>query len=206
MLSDLFENVAGLSSCGEMHVRRGRYIGVAPVPGGLANVCLVQPWDAAGGPLGDPEALLRREIARDAALSDRFAVAQLVGPPVVLGPLAVDADARTMDGLLLAGDAAGFIDPMTGDGLRFAVRGGELAAAAALRALERGWEGVHAHLADERRREFSGKCRFNRTLSAMVGSAAAVRVSGHVASVAPSLVRAIVRRAGDCALAAPGSA
>ena len=31
-------------------------------------------------------------------------------------------------GLLLAGDAAGFIDPMTGDGLRFAVRGGELAA------------------------------------------------------------------------------
>ena len=40
-------------------------------------------------------------------------------------------------GLLLAGDAAGFVDPMTGDGLRFAVRGAELAADAALAALER---------------------------------------------------------------------
>ena len=198
-----FENVAGLSSSGEMHVRRGRYIGVAPVPGGLANVCLVQPWGVAGGPLGDPHALLWREIARDAVLRDRFAGARLVGPPVMLGPLAVDADPRAIDGLLLAGDAAGFIDPMTGDGLRFAVRGGELAAAAALRALDRGWPGVHAQLADERRREFSAKCRFNRTLRAMVGSAAAVRVSAQVASVAPSLVRALVRRAGDCVLAAP---
>ena len=32
---------------GEMHVRRGHYIGVAPVPGGLTNVCLVKPsWPA----------------------------------------------------------------------------------------------------------------------------------------------------------------
>ena len=36
---------------------------------------------------------------------------------------------HAISGLLLAGDAAGFIDPMTGDGLRFAVRGGVLAAA-----------------------------------------------------------------------------
>ena len=45
-------------------------------------------------------------------------------------------------GLLLAGDAAGFIDPMTGDGLRFALRGGELAAEAALRELQIGAAGV----------------------------------------------------------------
>src|SRR6185503_16886808 len=31
------------SVMGEMHVRRGRYIGVAPVPGGVTNVCLVRP-------------------------------------------------------------------------------------------------------------------------------------------------------------------
>jgi len=28
---------------GEMHIRRGRYIGVAPIPGGLTNICLVRP-------------------------------------------------------------------------------------------------------------------------------------------------------------------
>ena len=36
-----------------------------------------------------------------------------------LGPLAVESSAAGVPGLLLAGDSAGFIDPMTGDGLRF---------------------------------------------------------------------------------------
>ena len=80
-------------------------------------------------------------------LRDRFAGARLVGPPVVLGPLAVEVRDTGFDGLILAGDAAGFIDPMTGDGLRFAVRGAELAACAALEALEHGWSGVHKRLA-----------------------------------------------------------
>ena len=56
----------------------------------------------------------------------------------VLGPLAVNARAAGCPGLLLAGDAAGFVDPMTGDGLRFALRGGELAAQAALDELASG--------------------------------------------------------------------
>ena len=30
-----------MSGFGEMHVRRGGYIGVAPLPGGLANACVV---------------------------------------------------------------------------------------------------------------------------------------------------------------------
>ena len=63
-------------------------------------------------------------------LRDRLADVRVVTRPLVLGPLAVDAvpGLTPPRGLLLAGDAAGFIDPMTGDGLRFAVRGGELAA------------------------------------------------------------------------------
>src|SRR5690606_23058166 len=38
-----FTGVAGLSDCGEMHVRRGHYIGVAPLPGDVTNACLVVP-------------------------------------------------------------------------------------------------------------------------------------------------------------------
>ena len=202
-----FANGKECSPFGEMHVRRGGYIGVAPIPGGLTNVCLVKPWEAsshlAGSPdatFRDPEALLRRELARDPVLRERFGGARLVTPPVVLGPLAVDVKAHAIPGLLLAGDAAGFIDPMTGDGLRFAVRGGELAAQAALQALAHGWTGVHARLADDRRREFATKWRFNRTLRSLVSSPAAVRVGEAVALVAPSALRALVRRAGDCDL------
>jgi flavin-dependent dehydrogenase len=204
-----FENAEQRSSFGEMHVRRGGYIGVAPIPGGLANVCLVKPWQASSraaassdATFRDPEALLRRELARDPVLRERFSGARLVTPPVVLGPLAVDVKPHAIPGLLLAGDAAGFIDPMTGDGLRFAVRGGELAAHAALRALAGGWTGVHARLAHQRRREFATKWRFNRTLRALVSFAAAVRVGEAVALVAPSALRAVVRRAGDCDLPA----
>jgi flavin-dependent dehydrogenase len=202
-----FENVIQLSPFGEMHVRRGGYIGVAPVPGGLTNVCLVKPREAPGqaaaasdATFRDPEALLRRELARDPVLRERFSRARLVTPPVVLGPLAVDVKPHAIPGLLLAGDAAGFIDPMTGDGLRFAVRGGELAALAALQALANGWTGVHARLAHERRHEFATKWRFNRTLRTLVSFPAAVRVGEAVALVAPSALRAVVRRAGDCDL------
>ena len=193
-----FENVDQLSSFGEMHVRRGGYIGVAPIPGGLANVCLVKPWAGGDSSLRDPDGLLQRELARDPMLRERFKGARLVMPPVVLGPLAVDVNPHAIPGLLLAGDAAGFIDPMTGDGLRFAVRGGELAAQAALQALASGWAGVHERLAHERRREFAPKWRFNRTLRTLVSSAAAVRVGEAVALVAPVALRAIVHRAGDC--------
>ena len=183
---------------GEMHVRSGYYIGVAPVLGGLTNVCLVKPSGAGDAEFRDPARLLTRALAHDPLLRDRAAGARLAGPPVVLGPLAVDVRDAGIDGLLLAGDAAGFIDPMTGDGLRFATQGGELAAAAALQALAHGWSGVHARLTVERQRVFGGKWRFNRALRALVASPRAVDAAALGARLAPSVLQAVIARAGDC--------
>lgn len=193
-----FENVGGMSSLGEMHVREDAYIGVAPIPGGLTNVCLVRPSQPADPANGPPDAVLKRAIAADPMLADRFGAARLARPPIVLGPLAVDASPNDIAGLLIAGDAAGFVDPMTGDGLRFAVRGGELAAAAALQALEHGWTNVHAQLDAEWRREFAMKWRFNRSLRALVASPAAVSLGGRVAAAVPAALGRVVRFAGDC--------
>ncbi|HEX9369035.1 MAG TPA: FAD-dependent monooxygenase [Vicinamibacterales bacterium] len=187
-----FENVAGLTAFGEMHVRRGRYLGVAPVPSGCANVCLVVP---VAGP--SASALLKEAIDGDPDLRERFAHARMVAPPVVLGPLAVDAAAAGVPGLLLAGDAAGFIDPMTGDGLRFAVRGGELAAEVALAALARGIAEPHLRLARLRRHEFAAKWRFNRALRRIVGGGMTVEVAGLAAAAAPWLLRRAIAFAGD---------
>jgi len=183
---------------GEMHVRRGRYIGIAPVPGNLTNVCLVKPSFAGDAALGNPTSLIARALAADPLLRDRAAGARLISSPVVLGPLAVDVRDAAIDGLLLAGDAAGFIDPMTGDGLRFAVHGGELAAAAALQALSHGWTGVHARLTAARRQAFAGKWMFNRGLRALVASPLAIEAAAVGARVAPPLMRAVIARAGDC--------
>jgi flavin-dependent dehydrogenase len=198
-----FENPPPPAPVGEMHIRRGCYIGVAPLPSGLVNICVVQPWTPGAPALRDAESVLRREIGGDAALRDRFAGARLVAPPVVLGPLAVDAATADAvpEGLLIAGDAAGFVDPMTGDGLRFAVRGAEIAADAALQALVHGWSGVPARHAALRAAEFSSKWRINRRLRALVGSPAAVRLATAVAPMARSVLRALVARAGDCDVA-----
>ncbi len=183
---------------GEMHIRRGRYLGVAPLSGGRTNICLVMPAGGGDCDFGDPAALLRREIEAEPMLRDRFASRPMVRPPIMLGPLAIEPTGRTVDGLLLAGDAAGFIDPMTGDGLRFAVRGGELAAQAAIDALEHGWTGVHTRFADHCRREFAAKRRFNRTLRTLVSSPAALGVATTGARLAPFLLRTMVDYAGDC--------
>jgi flavin-dependent dehydrogenase len=189
-----FERVGGLSGCGEMHIRAARYIGVAPVPPDLANVCVVT---ADRARLRQPEALVLDSLRGDALLSARFAGARMVGRPVTLGPLAVESTADGVEGLLLAGDAAGFIDPMTGDGLRFAMRGAELTAAAALEALARGWAGAPARLRRARRREFSRKWRFDRALRRLVGSPALVRLAAHGTTWSSAWLHYAVDYAGD---------
>ena len=188
-----FEGVHDLGEHGEMHVRRDHYIGVAPVPGGLANACLVS---ARRSLLRNRGALIAH-LAADPVLRDRFADARMVGQPTVLGPLAIDSPAAGYPGLLLAGDAAGFIDPMTGDGLRFAFRGGELAALEALRVLEYGWNDSHRRLQRSRRAEFGRKWRFNRALRAVAARPLAVRAASVAARVAPGAVRRVIAYAGD---------
>jgi flavin-dependent dehydrogenase len=174
---------------------------VAPLPNGLTNVCLVKPSSGPDPDLADPLGAVRAALAADRVLRERFARARFVTPPTVIGPLAIDAtNAPVPDGLLLAGDAAGFIDPMTGDGLRFAVRGGEMAAEAALRALADGWTGLHDRVTELRRQEFQSKHRFNRALRGFVGSRMAVRVATAGAFALQPVLRSLIIRAGDCDL------
>jgi len=189
-----FAGVAGVTGFGEMHVRRGRYVGIARVPSGLTNVCLVVPRPVS---LRDPLAMIADVVAADVQLRGRFRDARVVTSGLVVGPLALDASRAGMPGLLLAGDAAGFIDPMTGDGLRFAIRGGELAAAAALAALAGKLSRPHERLAHERRREFSAKWRFNRSLRRVVDRAITVDLATLAARAAPWILQRTIAFAGD---------
>jgi flavin-dependent dehydrogenase len=189
-----FEQVSGMGHFGEMHVRRSRYIGVAPLPDGLANACVVTADLRAAA---HPEALLDQTLHTDRALAERFADARRVTRPQCLGPLAVESSACGVPGLLLAGDAAGFIDPMTGDGLRFALRGAELAALEALHTLEHGGDDAAVRLAVARHREFSRKWLFNRALRSLVGSPMAVRAAAIGARWAPQWLHQTIRYAGD---------
>jgi flavin-dependent dehydrogenase len=189
--------VEGVSSLGEMHIRGRGYIGIAPVGPARVNVCVVTGPRPAGR---TPREIVERALAAEPGLQARFARAEFVSPVRVLGPLAVDAPVPGTGGLLLAGDAAGFIDPMTGDGLHLAMRGSVLAAAEALRALETGQFGEAVwRLARERKRQLGPKLRFNRVVRRIVESPIAVGLASWGSHLAPAVIRRAVRYAGDAA-------
>lgn len=194
-----FTGVTGLQSLGEMHVRHGHYLGVAPLPDGVTNACLVEPFAPGTPPWRDPSARLGAALHADPALARRFASARLVSRPMVLGPLAVDVSRPGGPGLLLAGDAAGFIDPMTGDGIRYALVGAELAAAVAADVLSGAidpWRAADL-LAARRHAALAWKWRFNRTLRRLVAWPAGVTGAALVARAAPAVFAAMIRYAGD---------
>jgi len=196
-----FVDVDGLSTHGEMHIRPDGYIGIAPLPGDVVNVCVVRELrNMFRAQRVNTEEIVERAVREDSVLRERFARARQVTDVSALGPLAVDCKSVGYPGLLLAGDAAGFIDPMTGDGLRFAMRGGELAAEAALQELTTGVAACTS-LQAARAKEFGAKWRMNRGLRALVGSPQGVAVASTLARGWPAPVRMLVRLAGDVKLA-----
>lgn len=197
-----YADVAALQSRGEMHIRQGHYLGIAPLPDGIANVCFVsalrEGFDA-------PEALLSRAIASDRQLRERFASARRVSAVTVVGPLAVDASAAGMPGLLLAGDAAGFVDPMTGDGMRLALHGGKLAAEVAVEMLMSPSLAGHLLLSGRRAEAFGRKLGVNRRLRTFVDHPALVGVGAVIAHAAPAAIHRLIAYAGDTTLAGAGA-
>jgi flavin-dependent dehydrogenase len=189
--------IAGTSDLGEMHVRCGYYLGIAPLDDAVCNVCLVTGPRPEGS---TPVDVIRRAIARERALAPRFAAASFAGPIRVLGPLAADARAAGAPGLLLAGDAAGFVDPMTGDGLHLAMQSAVLAAAEALRALETGdIAAAIDRLSRAREDELGKKLRFNRALRRLVDSRTAISLAEWGARLNPRALDRVVSYAGDAA-------
>jgi flavin-dependent dehydrogenase len=183
---------------GEMHIRRGYYLGIAPISDTISNVGIVT------GPRPDgpsPLDVIRRGIARDPYLARRFERAEFTSDVAVLGPLATEVRAVGLPGLLLAGDAAGFVDPMTGDGVRIAMQGGLLAATEALRVLTSGGaDGAPGRLAAAREKAFGDKQRFNRVLRRMVDLPAAVLAGEIFLKLVPGLADRVVRHAGDAGI------
>jgi menaquinone-9 beta-reductase len=131
-----YEGVYGLDEYGQMHTGRGVYCGISPVGQGLVNIGLVTRLGAK--PKGESTAdFLNRQISSMPSVVQALADGQRVTPIRGIGPLARQVRRVSGPGYLLVGDAAGFFDPFTGEGVHRALRGAELAAAAVERALNR---------------------------------------------------------------------
>lgn len=144
-----YAGVADLTDHGEMHVGRGWYVGLAPTPGGELNVGMALPLADSGR-----SAELRFRAAIDAlpAVARRLASSARISPirgAVPIGHRVTDSGGP---GWLLIGDAAGFVDPFTGEGIHRALR----SARAAADALTAGGD-VAGTYRRERRRAFAAK-------------------------------------------------
>lgn len=151
---------------GELHLARTRYCGAAYLPDGLANVTIALGRQELLTWRGSLETRYWASLRSFPGLADRVGRANLVGGLRSTGPLAFCRRRAASRGVLLAGDAAAFLDPMTGQGLYLALRGGELAAEAAAAALNSGGTTPRSLAAYERtrRRAFGEALLLSRIL------------------------------------------
>lgn len=183
-----------LRGCGQLRARGRGCVGVAEVGGGLANVTVVIPHDRAAEVGGDAEGYF------DGALR-RYGLADAVREDDVLatGPFDCPARAAVADGAVLVGDAAGYYDPFTGQGIYRALRGAELAAPVIDAALRAGDVSAAAlapyHLAH--RRAFGDGERLQHVIEQFVSRPGLLRWAAGRFTRRPALGDAIIRATGD---------
>jgi flavin-dependent dehydrogenase len=117
-----------------VHFRRSHEVYVTPVGRREVNVAVLLGAREAARLGGRLEAGFREHIRGVPEL----AAAALLEPPRAAGPFPVRAVALSRENLVLAGDAAGFHDAISGEGMSLALRSAPLAAEAVLRYLETG--------------------------------------------------------------------
>ena len=125
-----YERVPGIDRHGEMHVGKGFYVGLAPVPNGQLNVGMALPLARDGEARLPAEQRFEAAIASLPAVSARLRSSRRLTPIHGAAPIGHRVTRPAGAGWLLIGDAAGFIDPFTGEGIYRALRSARLAAEA----------------------------------------------------------------------------
>jgi flavin-dependent dehydrogenase len=164
--------LTGLHDChdrGEIFVDPPDYAILNPLSQRV-NMSLVVPL-ADAAPFSDRlETFFAARAKQLPHLARRLAGAERVAPVQAMGPLAYRIAPPRVGGVLLVGDAAGFYDPFTGEGVFTALRGAELAVETAVAAFRAGdWSaGALASYERARRAAFTGKERVTRALQLVI--------------------------------------
>lgn len=131
----------------EMYFFRGGYCGLAPIEDGACNVCCLvrRDWVRKRGAtsLADFSAWLVK-MSGHPALEARLRGAVQISSVVTTAPVYLARGKAVQEGALLVGDASGFLDPFTGEGVSMALHSGRLAAQAIAQSLAEGFSEKHA--------------------------------------------------------------
>ena len=177
------------------------YFALAPVARDVVSVNLVLFMDEF-----DRERLPRDEafeswLARTPSFAERLAGAERIDPLRGVGPMAAHTSEQAFDGAALVGDAAGYVDPITGEGIYFALQGAALLARCLLDArgdarAER--RALEPYLAG-RRRHIAPRARLCRRLLDGLRRPRLARAAFALVQARPGLADLAVSMAGDYA-------
>ena len=186
-----YQGVPELGHAGEMHVGPGWYVGLAPIAGGELNVGMALPLDEERR---SAEERFEMAIAGIPAVADRLRAARRLTPILGASPIGHRVARAAGPGWLLIGDAAGFIDPFTGEGIYRALR----SARAAAEALAGGDEGAERRYLAARRAVFTAKDGLTWMVQGMLASRPVMGYALRRLSHRPGLAERLGSALGDC--------
>lgn len=112
---------------GHIVLREGWYAGLSPLPGGRVNLSVVL-HDGTGAPGREGlRSFFEERLERVDPWEGSLARREADGPILASGPLMREAVRPYADRLLLVGDAAGYLDPITGEGIYLALESAQQA-------------------------------------------------------------------------------
>ncbi len=167
-----YSGYSGLDDWGEIYVSKHGYAGLAPQSGGLLNVGLVMPMRKAKQFAGGSAVERFERFAHSfQGVGERLRGAARMSEVRGVGPIGARVKRVHGDGWMLVGDAAGFFDPFTGEGVYKALRGAEIAADVASAALDKDDVSARAlsRYSRARRAEFTAKDMVCRLVQLFVG-------------------------------------
>lgn len=198
----LVSYVSGLrdvTDLGEIFVDPPDYAILNPVAAGRVNMSVVVPLADAARFSDRLDTFFAARVKQLRHLARRVAGAEVTGRVRALGPLAYRVAAPTVGGVLLVGDAAGFYDPFTGEGVFTGLRSAELAVDTATTALREG-DCSAASLATyyrARRAVFAGKERLTHGLQLVIRHRHLANLTARLLARRPALLDVVLGALGD---------
>lgn len=183
----------------EVHFIEGGYFACTAVDGGLVSLNLILDRERYLLARMGRVDLLDAQLARAPALAERLGRGTRVDPVRGIGPLSAVTTRQTFDGAALVGDACGYVDPITGEGIFFALKGAQMLAASlveALHARRNDWNALRRY-ALGRKREIEPRAAFGMLLQRGLRHPRIVRSAMRLLEDRPELVDVLVSVTGD---------
>ena len=186
-----YQGIPALRDHGEMHVGPAGYVGLAPLAHGRLNVGMALPLD---GARRSAEERFAEAIASIPAVAERLRGVRRLTPIRGAAPIGHRVSRAARPGWLLIGDAAGFIDPFSGEGIFRALR----SARAAATALAAGDRGADERYLAARRTAFAGKDALTWVVQAMLAAQPLLGYALRRLDRRPALAARFGSALGDC--------